>query len=204
MRSMLCSLLILLPITSFSAEIELAVGSGDIDSKTSMNNPEFAGIAISAGQAAGIRYGASLRQATYDEANLDEQRAGAGVSYRFSLPKYFFLEPQIDVAYIEYKSSSSKSSIERRDGNATAISTGVKAGYLAGQMTVGIAIRQQFTNAKLNYSTQAHNSCNVNCTGINNLIYNPYAGLDLKGRDTAAEDALKNITWLEASVGIAF
>lgn len=204
MRSMLYFVLILFPITSFSTEIEIGAGSGLIDSKTMMNNPLFAGITISAGQAAGIRYGASLRGATYDNANLREYRIGAGISYRFSLPKYFFLEPQIDVGYIEYKSSSPKTSIEWRDGYATALSSGIKAGYLAGRMAIGIAIRQQFTNTKLNYNIQANTTCSINCTGLGNVTYNPYAGLSANGRDTATEDALKNSTWLEASIGIVF
>lgn len=28
-------------------------------------------------------------------------------------------------------------------------------------------------------SVKADNSCNLNCTGLDNLVYNPYAGLDV-------------------------
>lgn len=203
MRSMLYPLFIFLPVISFAAEVELSVGSGYIGGETSFDNPLSAGIAVSAGKDAGVRYGASFRGATYGDSNLSEQRIGVGVSYRFPLSKSFFWEPLVDVAYIEYSSSSPATVIEWRDGYATALSAGMKAGYRAGRMVFGVAIRQQFTDAKLNYNMQAVTAC-VNCTGINNIVYSPYAGITTNGRDTETEDAFESSTWLEASVGVAF
>lgn len=202
MRSMLYTLFIFLPVISFAAEVELSVGSGYIGGETTFDDPVSAGIAASAGKDAGFRYGASFRGATYGDSELSEQRIGVGVSYRFPLSKSFFWEPLADVAYIEYSSSSPSTSLEWRDGYATALSAGMKAGYRAGRMVFGVAIRQQFTDAKLNYNMQAI-TC-VNCTGINNLVYSPYAGITTNGRDEATEDAFKSSTWLEASVGVAF
>lgn len=203
MRSMLYPLFIFLPVISFAAEVELSVGSGYIGGETSFDDPVSAGIAVSAGKDAGVRYGASFRGAAYGDGNLSEQRVGAGVSYRFPLSRSFFWEPLVDVAYIEYSSSSPSTSIEWRDGNATAFSAGVKAGYRAGRMVFGVAIRQQFTDAEVDYNIQANAPC-VSCTGIGGIVYNPYAGLDPIVSDTATEDALRSSTWLEASVGVAF
>lgn len=203
MRSMLYPLFIFLPVISFAAEVELSVGAGYIGSETSFDDPLFAGVAVSAGKDAGVRYGASFRGATYGDSNLSEQRIGIGVSYRFPLSKSFFWEPLVDVAYVEYSSSSPTTSIEWRDGSATALSAGMKAGYRAGRMVFGVAIRQQFTDAELDYTIQANAPC-VSCTGINNVVYNSYADLAITGRDVATEDAFESSTWLEASVGVAF
>lgn len=203
MRRILYPLFIFLPVISFAAEVEFAVGSGYVGSETTFDDPVSAGIAVSAGKDEGMRYGASFRGATYGDSNLSEQRLGAGVSYRFPLSASFFWEPLIDVAYIDYNSSSPSTSMEWRDGSATALSVGLKTGYRAGQMVFGVAIRQQFTDAELDYNIQANAPC-VSCTGIGGIVYNPYAGLDTIVSDAATEDALKSSTWLEASVGVAF
>ena len=201
---MLYPLFIFLPAISFAAEVELSVGSGYIGGETSFDDPVSAGIAVSAGKDAGFRYGATFRGATYGDSDLSEQRIGVGVSYRFPLSKSFFWEPLADVAYIDYNSSSPSTSMEWRDGNATALSVGVKAGYRAGRMVMGVAIRQQFTDAELDYNIQANAPCVISCTGIGGIVYNPYAGLDPIVSDTATEEAFKSSTWLEASVGVAF
>lgn len=63
--------------------------------------------------------------------------------------------------------------------NLTIRSVGV--GY---QSPSGTKVDATFSYAKGKYNVPADSSCNLNCTNFFNLIYNPYAGLDVSGTTT--------------------
>ena len=56
------------------------------------------------------------------------------------------------------------------------ISTGLGLGYQWDKDTV---IDVGFNYFVTKQSVKADNSCNLNCTGLDNLVYNPHAGLDV-------------------------
>lgn len=63
--------------------------------------------------------------------------------------------------------------------------------YFPGKhFSIGLSWREQWD--RVDYTPlPANTSCNVNCTGIDNIVYNPYAGLDVqKGSGTLRSSTL--------------
>ncbi|HEX6592954.1 MAG TPA: hypothetical protein VF050_13240 [Moraxellaceae bacterium] len=59
--------------------------------------------------------------------------------------------------------------------------------FLTAHFSLGLAYRQQYDNVDTD-DLPSSSSCNLNCTGLNNIVYNPYAGLDVKTGSYKAKD----------------
>ena len=57
----------------------------------------------------------------------------------------------------------------------------VKSIGLSYEMKDGMKLETGFSYAKGHYNVPANTDCNLNCTDFFNVIYNPYAGLDVSG-----------------------
>ena len=57
----------------------------------------------------------------------------------------------------------------------------VKSIGLSYEMRNGMKLETGFSYAKGHYNVPANTDCNLNCTDFFNVIYNPYAGLDVSG-----------------------
>ena len=57
----------------------------------------------------------------------------------------------------------------------------IKSVGLAYQFDGGMTVNAAASYASGKYNIPANTSCNLNCTNFFNVIYNPYAGLDVSG-----------------------
>lgn len=203
MKHVLALLCTALPAALMAAEIDITAGAGHLDNASPVSEPSSIGISISSGQDSGLRFGGSFRAADYGNADIRERRIGAGISYRMPLSGRVFWEPQLDVAHIDMEHSGDSARLTWREGNATAASAGLRLGYRASALSFSVSLSHQFANVNLDAADLA-STCIMNCTGIGNVVYDPYAGLDTEGASRETEDALESSTWLQASLGFAF
>lgn len=203
MKHMLALLCTALPTVLMAAEIDVSAGAGYLDNTSSNSEPSSIGIAVSSGQDSGLRFGGSFRAADYGNADIRERRIGAGISYRVPLSRRLFWEPQLDVAHIDMEHSGDSAHLTWREGTATAASAGLRLGYRANTLSFSVSLSHQLANVNLD-AADLPSTCTLNCAGIGNVVYNPYAGLDVQGTTRETEEALKSSTWLQASLGFVF
>lgn len=190
-----------------SADIVLAAGTHMQDSSELASNAVAAEVAISASIYGPLRHSFSVAGMTRSESGYAENRFGYYLGYRHSLTDRFFIEPQAGLVYLQHSrqrvpgqapTASAPSSWNKTSAHARAF--GVVAGYRPGPRTeFMMSVRRYQADIEVR-SQSASDSCVTDCDGIDDVVTNPYAGLDLP----ASVGELNNRTIISLSAGVLF
>ncbi|MEE4251838.1 MAG: hypothetical protein V2I38_14735 [Alcanivoracaceae bacterium] len=187
------------------AEIVLSAGARMQDSSELANNAVAGEIAVSAPFYGPLRHNLSIDAIARSESGYAENRFGYYLGYRHSLTDRVFVEPQAGLVYLQHSrqqgqasSMSTPSAWDRTSAHARAF--GIVAGYRAGPRSeVTMSIRRYLADIEVKQQATS-SSCTGSCDGIDDVVDNPYAGLELPW---SVED-LSNRTIISLSAGVRF
>jgi hypothetical protein len=179
------------------------------DSSSLASDAVAAEITLSAPVYGPLRHSFSVAGMTRSESGYAENRFGYYLGYRHLLTDRVFIEPQAGLVYLQHsrqqvqgqaQSSAAHSSWDRTSARARARAFGIVAGYRPGPRTeLMMSVRRYQADIEVQDQT-ASGSCVANCDGVDNVVHNPYAGLDLP----ASVDDLNNRTIISLSAGMSF